>query len=290
MVIVITGANGFIGKNLTKIFTSLGHSVIPIAHEDLEWTTILKEVFKDITPDYIIHLAAYGNHANQPDTPRQFLYSNIIGTFNLLEATVDVPYKGFINIGSSSEYGKKDSTMRESDVPETDTFYGASKVATVYLSRAFAKKYNKPIVTVRPFSVYGPGEAEFRFIPTIIKNLLNNTEMKVDPSGYHDWIYIDDFISGLVAVMANAEELKGEIVNIGTGKQYSNGDVVATLEMISGRNLKHSEVNGMRTQDSHVWRANTNKLKLLGWRPETSLLDGLIKTYQRYKDAYDKQQ
>lgn len=283
MNIAVSGSNGFIGSHLVKRLRNEGHGVLPIPRNHLKYPNDLGDLFKTFPPDYIIHLAAYGNHSSQKE-PSEMLNVNVIGTYNLLTSLNNVPFKGFINIGSSSEYGIKDGPMSENDVPETDTFYGATKVAGTYLARAFAREYKRNIVTVRPFSVYGPGEADFRFIPTVCHALNENKVISVATEPMHDWIYIDDFVDGVMRVVENIERLSGQIINIGTGEQYSNLEIVMLLEKVSGKTLIFDifGMSDMRTYDSHSWVAENRKLKKLGWLPKHSIVDGLKKTYTHY--------
>lgn len=276
MTIALSGGHGFIGNWLAESFKADGQPVVYI-ERDLD-PIQLEEALKKIAPDYIFHLSAYGNHYDQKDTD-QIIATNILKTYLILKATKDIPYKAFINFGSSSEYGKKNRPMNEIDLPETDTFYGASKLAGTYLCRAFARQYNKPIVTIRPFSVYGSGEAEFRFIPKVIKHLQSGEEMELAEEPTHDWIYIEDFINAVMLVAKKVELLSGLAVNIGTGICSTNLEVVKELENISGHKLNYKKVKG-REYDTTKWVARNDLLKSLGWRQKYFLVDGLKATYK----------
>ena len=280
---LISGSGGFIGSSLYFKLLKLGHSPKAIPRDILYNYFSLKEFLKLEKPDYIVHLAAWGNHSTQTDLDK-IISSNINLTATLLQASKDINYKGFINIGSSSEYGDKSKPMSELDLPETDTYYGASKVATTYLSRAFVKQENKPIVTVRPFSVYGPREASHRFIPTVIISALEGKKFDLAEKPMHDWIYIDDFLNGLLLVAENAGKLQGQTVNIGTGKQFSNLDVIKTLEEIHGK-IEYNTSERLRSYDSGYWVADNTKLKSLGWKQQYTLYQGLKKTYDFIKGS-----
>lgn len=280
--ICISGASGFIGKALSKTLTSQGYEVIAIPRETLYLPDELKKFFTLHKPDYIYHLAAYGNMANQKEES-SILIANVIVLMNMLLASSDINYKAFINMGSSSEYGKKTEPMTEDMLPEAEDFYGCSKVAATYIARAFAKQRCKPVVTVRPFSVYGPDEAKFRFIPQVIKNLREGLVMDVDMYAVHDWIYIDDLISGMLVVADHARELFGEVINIGTGKQTKNLEIVNLLESISSKILAINYFSNMRPSASPIWVDGSNKLKDLAWEPKVSLEEGLRRIYENNK-------
>ena len=278
---VCSGLNGFIGSNIKRMLDDK-HTVVGISQQLLYAPDDLKTFFEEENPDYIVHLASYGNHSNQQDVALT-IFSNIIGTYNMLSASKDINYKKFIHVGSSSEYGKKNFPMRETDMPETDTFYGASKVGATYIARAFAVK--KPVVIVRPFSVYGENEADFRFIPTAIKHLIKGTEMPLATAPVHDWIYVEDFISGMFLAAEKAEN--GEIVNIGTGRERSNKEIIEVLENISGKKLSYTESEGSKKpHDNLYWSADMTKLISWGFITKFPLGLGLMKTYEFYKDKY----
>lgn len=278
---VISGINGFIGSHLAEYLKTKGIEAIGIPHELLYTPTLLQEFIEKHNPDYIFHTAAYGNMAGQKD-PIQIITANIACTWNLLLASANVSYRAFINFGSSSEYGKKDKPMTEEMLPEVDTFYGASKVGTTFLCSAFAKQYTKPVVTVRPFSAYGPKEASFRFIPQLIQHLERGSMMDFDMDGVHDWIYIDDLIEGIFVVSQHARELGGQVVNIGTGVQSTNTQIETILEKISGKTLNINYFHNMRPSDSPIWVDGSKKLRLYGWKPKTSLEEGLRQCYEYF--------
>lgn len=273
--ILITGANGFIGSKLSEVLKAKGNKVVKLDRTLLFHPRKLLEKITRVQPDTIFHLAAYGNHYDQNDVDEIFKV-NVVGTFNLLQAAAKAGVKCFVNTGSSSEYGRKSKPMKEDMMPETDTMYGATKVAATYLSKAFAKS-GLPVVTVRPFSVYGPGEAEHRFIPTVVRCCLSGETLKLAP-GVHDWIYIDDFVRGMITVAKNIKKLSGQIVNIGSGRQYSNKKVVEEIERICGITVATEEVGNIRSFDTITsWVANNDKLKSLGWKPKVDLRSGIEK-------------
>lgn len=213
-------------------------------------------------PDYIFHLAAYGNMSNQRDVAMT-VFANVIGTYNMLDASKEIPYKKFINFSTSSV------------LLPTETFYSASKAGAERLATAFAQQIHKPIMTVRPFSIYGEGEAEFRFIPTVIKSLLKYDSITLDPTPHHDWVYIGDFITTLLRIM----DEKNHIVNMGTGTSYSNYAIVKFLEEIANRKLRYRE-NILRDFDSAIWISPENTI-------QSDIKKGLKKTYEYYKQRFE---
>lgn len=281
---LITGSAGFIGKNLTNHLKANNHSVIHLHHEYFlsRLLTILRD-HKNI--DYIIHLSAYGNHSSQKESVLTYR-ANVADLQDLLNYTLDYPYKALLNISSSSVYGKKYSPMREIDLLEPETMYAATKAAGEMLVRGYAYSFNKPIVNIRPASVYGPYEGDHRFIPTIIRSLLTDTTMTLDGSGVHDWIYIDSFISALHTIIENADILKGEAINVGTGKQRSNKEVVEIVESLMDKKLSIAEYKTLRPNDSPCWTVKSDTLQSYGWFAKETLEEGLRKTINHYEKHY----
>lgn len=216
--------------------------------------------------DYIIYLASYGNHFNQQD-PYKIWKANVYDYMEILKKTRDIQYRGLIYFSTSSV-----------NLP-VQTAYSESKYIGEVIGRKTNKKLNKPIISIRPFSVYGPGEAEFRFIPSIVKCLKEGKSMPLS-EGYHDWIYVEDFVDAVVKIMEKSLDLAGKTISIGTGKQTSNSDIVKMLEKISGKKLKTIETPKMRPYDNERWIADITMIKSLGWKQSYTLEEGLKKIWE----------
>lgn len=298
--IFITGAGGFIGTNLTKKLLKKNFYIHVLNRtENISWR--LKAVANQITvhngditdynslrrallktkPDYIIHLATYGAYSFQTEIDK-IISVNILGTKNLLEASKDIPYKCFINTGSSSEYGFKDRPMKESDFCDPVSYYGVTKLAATQICKVFARINDKPIVTLRLFSVYGPYENHTRFIPTIIKSLIVKSVINLTPGNVRrDFIYINDVIDAYLKALRQGSKIKGETLNIGTGREFTNDEIVQILFKITGKKTKVKKGGfSKRGWDTNHWAANTAKSKkYLKWESKYSIEKGLSETY-----------
>ena len=266
MKIILTGTSGFIGGSVANHFLHKGEQVRSIPRDMLYDRWDLQKYLEAEQPDVILHFAAYGNHSAQTELG-SIVEANIHCTLNLLEASKNVPYSAFVNTSTSSVLLPK------------QTHYSASKMATEYFCKAFVDQYNKPIVSVRPFSIFGEREAPHRFIPTVIRNAKEGNVFNLVPDACHDWTYIDDFIAGIETVIANIQQLKGQSVNIGTGQQFSNLEVVEKIERIHGTKILYTITRDMRNYDTDKWVAENSLLKLLGWKQKYSLTEGLQRTY-----------
>lgn len=303
--VLITGGAGFIGANLTRKLIKLDYDVnllirsstdlwrlkeilpqIKIHKTDILNKQKLSEKVKSINPSIIIHLATHTKYRNHQDF-EQMAETNIMGTLNLLDASKNINYSLFINTGSSSEYGTKNDPMRETDLLEPISFYAATKASATLLCQVFAKQYGKPIATLRPFSAYGPHEEKDRFIPTIIKAIIDNKPIKLTSgSQRRDFIYIDDIVDIYIKTIAAEKELSEQILNMGTGTEYTNDEVVEILFKVTGKKVPIEKgAFPKRLWDTPHWVANISKTKrLLNWSPSFTLEKGLMATYLWYKN------
>lgn len=240
-------------------------------------------MFEQDPPMYIFHLAAYGNMATQEDE-QEMVRANILRLMNLLLASKDVPYKSFINLSTSSVYGVKNHPMHETNSLEATSFYGVTKIAGELLVRAFVEKYDKPIVNVRPFSIYGENDRPQHFIPTLIRCIKDGEPMKL-AAGMHDWVYVEDMIDALLLVQENAHSLQGKAINVGTGVEYDNYSVLRELSVVMGHqninNLPIEHIKSLRSFD--MWVADNTLIRSLGWIPTHNLSEGLTKIWNTYK-------
>lgn len=303
--IAITGGAGFIGSNLVRKLLLLRYDLnlltrqstdlwrlkdiisdIKIHKTDILDQQSLSKVIGKINPSVIIHLATYSSYRNQKDY-KQMVEANIKGTLNLLSASKDIDYDIFINTGSSSEYGIKNNPMRETDLLEPISFYAATKASSTLLCQVFAKEYKKPIVTLRPFSVYGPWEEKDRFIPTIIRALIKGETIKVTPGKQRrDFIYVEDVTDIYIKTILKGKSLSGQVLNMGTGKEYANDEVVKALFKTISKKVQ-VEKGGFpkRVWDTPHWVADISKTKkLLNWEPQFTLEEGLKDTYLWFKN------
>ena len=241
----ISGSSGFIGKAIERYLLLKGENVYSIPRE--RSIAELTDLFNVVNPDYIIHLAAYGGHYHQTDF-NKIVKANITGTYNLLEAVKSFDYKKFYNFTTSSVLLKD------------QTYYSITKFCGEQLSKMYDN-----VVNIRPYSVYGPGEASHKFIPTVIRCLNSGEEMTLDENATHAWIYIDDFVT---AMFLGETEIGGTII--------TNKEIVTTLENISGKKLNYKS-GKVRSYDTNDWVAPDGV-----WYRFTNYYDGLEQTYEYY--------
>lgn len=293
--VLLTGAAGFIGANLTRRLLALGAHVhalvrpgtdmwrlvdvaasLAIHRVDVSDRAGLGAAVRRTEPEIIFHLAAHGAARHDVDAAQLFS-TNVLGTLHVLEAAESVSYRRLVHIGGSSEYGPRAAPLRETDRLEPLTPYGASKAAATLASQQYARANERPIVILRPFSVYGPWEPASRLIPTATLAAFEGRELPLTPPGYRrDLVYVDDVVDACL-LAATHDVPRGEIVNVGTGRQWSNEEVVGIIERLSGGVIQRrlGEYRP-RLSDTTHWVADPAKAeRVLGWKANCSLEAGL---------------
>lgn len=311
---LITGATGFVGSHLAHRLLQENYKIHILTREisnkwrirniikklhdhsvDLCDKENLSRIIKIIKPNYVFHFATYGGYPFQKDI-NTIIKTNILGSLNLFQALEGCSFlRGLVNIGSSSEYGQKSEPMKEMDFLEPDTPYAVTKASQTLFGRYFAKNRNLPLITLRLFSVYGPYEEPGRFIADLmIAAVRSRKERFSSPLPRRDFIFIEDVLDACIKT-AEYPVKKGEVFNVGSGQDFSIGEVAATLEEVLGKKIEigwGAEEKKRNFDVGQRWIADISKAKIIiGWEPVYSLREGLRKTYQWYCDnihLYDR--
>jgi len=236
-----------------------------------------------VRPQFIFHLANLGLYGGIDSTLEESVKVNLFGTFNLIDGLEKVGYECFINTGSSSEYGIKTSPMAEDEICQPETNYALTKLAATLYAKSYAKINNKPIVTLRLFSPFGPFDHSSRFIAQAILKMQKGQTVSVrNPNALRDYIFIDDVIDAFTLCIKNYSKLSGEIINIGRGSQISMKYMVELLAKQIGSKTKI--IFGKPIKDKNMWQADIRRAKLkLGWTPKTNLAKGVRTTLEWFK-------
>ena len=264
-----------------------------LVYVDLSDQEKLNQAFIDIKPEVVYHLAAYGAYPYRNGIPyqqnvNQMIEVNIQGTINLIRSAAQANVRQFINAGSSSEYGVKESPMSEDDLLFPTDIYGATKASSYLIGLNLAQQLHLPFQHIRLFSVYGDYEEMTRLIPTVIINHLINQPLKLaNPNSVRDFIYIKDVVDGLV-YLGNRYNIERSIINLGTGIQSSVQDVVTIVKSNAKYNPEiHWRSIGSNPNEPHSWVANLSKLSATGFRAKYSLTEGLASALQWFGEHLD---
>ncbi|MGD9813823.1 MAG: SDR family NAD(P)-dependent oxidoreductase [Bacilli bacterium] len=324
--ILVTGAAGFIGSFLSKRLLSEGYEVIGIDNLNDYYSVELKKerlknlisekkftflkldiadkeqlfnLFKNHNFSYVIHLAAQAGVRYSIDNPDAYIKSNIIGTYNILEACRFYPVKHLLYASSSSVYGSNDKVPFSEDdfVDHPVSLYAATKKSNELMAHTYSHLYGIPTTGLRFFTVYGPmgrpDMAYFSFVDKFFKSeaihIYNNGDFENDM--YRDFTYIDDIVEGIFRLMTKPPmelKTKHRVLNIGNNQPERLMTFITTLEECLGKSLGKKTVfkkvfENIKPGDVHKTYADTTKLEsIIGFKPQTSIKNGL----QAFTDWY----
>ena len=293
--ILITGAAGFIGANLTRKLIKTGNEINILIKEasnlwrindivsncnvhkiDLKKVDDVRNVVKKINPELVYHCAGHGIYPSQKNSTEIFS-TNILGTFNLLNAlNENNNLRRLVNLGSFFEYSTNPIDP-----------YTISKITQTKLVEHFFKEKKLPITTLRLFTPYGKFDSPGRLICDLMIALNRNKPLEIfSKHTKRDFIHIDDVIAAL-EVASQQPDIDGEIIDIGTGNEISVEEIVNLSNQLSDNNLiinwndkKQHTIYYEPDQTIFLSRQNIQKLN---WKPSTSLEVGLQKAMEWYK-------
>jgi len=328
--VIVTGGAGFIGSalirhlisyteykviNIDKLTYSGNLESLKSIEENQNYIfeqidicdeNLLKPLLRNYKPDALIHLAAESHVDRSIDGPAEFIQTNIVGTFNLLEHGKNYwqSLKGtkkdnfrFLHVSTDEVYGDLDHTddFFTEDTPyDPSSPYSASKASSDHLVRAWNRTYNFPTLITNCSNNYGPFQFPEKLIPHMILNALAGKNLPVygDGKQIRDWLYVNDHIRALMTVLENGTI--GETYNIGGNNEIQNIEVVNTIcnildELIPDRLNDLSSFKDLITyvkdRPGHDVRYAIDASKIkndLIWEPNEDFISGIRKTIEWY--------
>jgi dTDP-glucose 4,6-dehydratase len=329
--ILITGGVGFIGSNfaldwlsnplaegivnldkltyagnLANLISLKGDSRHIFVHGDIGDKVLVSELLKQYQPRAIINFAAESHVDRSIHGPAEFIQTNIVGTFNLLECAREYwnSLQGeakenfrFHHVSTDEVYGSlavTDPAFAETNPYEPNSPYSASKAASDHLVRAWFHTYGLPVVTTNCSNNYGPYHFPEKLIPLVILNALNDKSLPIygDGQQVRDWLYVGDHCSAIRTVLEKG--VLGETYNIGGWNEKANIDVVKTIcnildelkPRVDGKSYSE-QISFVKDRPGHDRRYAIDASKIereLGWRPAETFDTGIRKTVQWYLD------
>ncbi len=326
MKIIVTGGAGFIGSALVRHLVWVrGDEVLTIdkltyagnrdnlaavaecANHRLDVVDVcdaerLRSLFFDFGPDAVMHLAAESHVDRSIDGPADFIRTNILGTCALLETVkaynaeraADKACR-FLHVSTDEVYGTlgAEGAFTEASPYRPNSPYSASKAASDHLVRAWRATYGLPVMLTNCSNNYGPYQFPEKLIPVIILAALRGAPVPLygDGQQVRDWLYVDDHVAGLVAVLENGA--LGRTYNIGGGCEKTNLEVVTEVltavaeQTGADRDEMLKLIEFVKDRPGHDRRYAIDGTRIrreLGWRPQTSFADGIGQTVAWYLD------
>jgi len=268
--VLITGGNGFIGGHLLRFFISRRYQCWNHTRD-----TDLDQLLEQAKPDLILNCAA------EIYDPSNMYEVNVGMTMRLVEWC---RHNGgsMIHFGSSSEYGIHDTATSENDVLRPQNCYAGTKAAATMLCQGYARQHHLDIVTIRLYSPYGPGEKPHRLFPKLWQAFEKDRAMTL-VEGVHDFLHVDDVLVAVNAVVDSSVREPGEIINLCSGQQHTNSQVLEEFEKFYGRKGP-VEFDDTKMSTPQVWRGdNTIMCEKYKWQPDFGFEDGV---YRFIENAY----
>ena len=331
--ILVTGGAGFIGSNfvldwighetsqvinldkltyagsLRNLASLEGHADHVFVQGDIGDTAFVDELLHRYQPRAVLNFAAESHVDRSIHGPGEFIQTNIVGTFSLLESvrayhsrldSVEKENFRLLHVSTDEVYGTlspEDPPFRESNSYEPNSPYAASKAASDHLVRAYHHTYGLPVLTTNCSNNYGPYHFPEKLIPLVIHNALAGKPLPIygDGQQVRDWLYVKDHAAAIRCVLARGEV--GETYNIGGWNEKPNLEVVHTicdlLDELSPRSDGESyraQMTFVKDRPGHDRRYAIDASKIereLGWRPAETFETGLRKTVAWYLDNQD---
>lgn len=313
--VLITGADGFLGSNLTKDLLSSGAKVTTlsrrgigrrslltledlskkIAHQEIgsvENFKRLDELIRSHSIEVIYHLAALPLVEVGRDNPVKTFEVNIRGTWNILEAARQNEVSKIVAVSTTHVYGDNPHLpYREAFYPQPSRPYETSKACADLLAQCYADTYGLGVEIPRFVNIYGPGDSNVtRIVPKTIQSVLSGKKPTIWNNGaVRDFLYIDDAVRALTILVEKDLHLKkrNRIFNFGSGKPIAIDELVKTIVKVANLDESITEVQAMpRTREKEIQKQYVSIAKAkkeLGWQPETTLTEGLKKTIAWYQ-------
>jgi UDP-glucose 4-epimerase len=302
---LVTGATGFIGSWLTRRLLHEGMQVAILARAssdlwrldpltsrfqcitaDLQNICPAADAIRTFAPDVVFHLAWTGGNSAKFNDDIAQVYANVPGSLELLRLASEAGAKVFINLGSCVEYGHFRIPVRETDPVEPTTLYGAAKHAVEDLTLRMAPQLGLRVASVRVFWAYGPGDDGARLIPSLTQKLLAGVRHSMTPATQlWDYTYITDVVDALFR-LAHTPEASG-VFNLGSGNPRPLREIAEQLRELTGSaaEIGFGEIPFSATQIMHL-EADISRLKqVTGWRPQTTLAEGLRRTVAWHRQS-----
>ena len=311
--VLVTGGEGFIGSTLVDHLLALGAEVRAYVHykpygsagylagreDDVEIVAGDVRDGERVSEavrgrDTVFHLAALIGIPYSYVAPESYIQTNVVGTYNVVNACRHHQVGRMVHTSTSETYGTALTAPISEEHPlQPQSPYSASKIGADMMALSFKHAFDVPVAVIRPFNTYGPRQSARAVIPTILSQLHSGaTEIKLgSTTPTRDFNYVDDTARGFISV-ADSDRALGHVVNIGSGREISIGDLAELLVSVSGKDAKVvTDDSRVRPDSSEVERLlcdNSRAREWCGWEPQVPLEEGLRRTSDWVRDHLDR--
>jgi nucleoside-diphosphate-sugar epimerase len=300
--ILVTGGAGFIGQHLLRALVRAGHhpaaltrgagkleKLSPDLRAQVRWVELellnyeaVHALINAEKPTVIFHLAGTRGKSNDVSANDSCDEINVRATANLLESLRGTGVERVVMTGSADEYGRQSGPLNESQELQPVSAYGISKAVATGLARTLYETENCPVVTLRPFTVYGPRQPRGMFVAEAIEYAVGGTPFRMSEGVQkRDLVYVADVVQALM-LAASAPDVEGKVFNIGSGCALRLLDVARLIWNLSESRapLLVGERPATPDETHDTWADITLAEQLLNWKPRTRLEDGLRATIE----------
>jgi len=316
---LVTGTAGFIGFHLAQRLLADGHSVLGIdgltpyydpnlkrrRHQELarssgfvareamiEDARLLTDLVAEANADTVFHLAAQAGVRYSAENPRAYIESNIVGTFNLLEALRQRPPRHLLIASTSSVYGagRQQPFEETQDTDHPVSLYAATKKATEAIAYSYANLNGLPMTVMRFFTVYGPWGRPDMALFKFTRNIIAGEPIEVYGAGKQtrDFTFVGDVVEAMVRLAAKPPDKRPpyRVVNVGGGRPVGLEDFIAIIEEVIGRKALRRDLPMQPGDVPATWASTTLLEQITGFRPVVTLSEGVRAFVAWYREYY----